>query len=1147
MTRDDITNSDGPLDTHVTGHESASTRDGAGSESEETPGSTTLHAIQNCIDLLDQVWPSGGQHDEKTPNEIGHFLILRELGRGGFGVVFLAEDTRLGRKVALKVPRVEVGVQADGWRRFVREAKAASRLDHPNLVPLLEAGTIGHVGYIASAFVEGPSLSAWLKQVEELPPPRLAARLVATLARAIEHVHDRGILHRDLKPANVLLQFKSGAPATRNSTDVRDELPFVPRICDFGLAKLEDLETEETQTNVTIGSPPYMAPEQVEARKQDIGPATDVYGLCAILYEVLTGRPPFRGDTKPETLRQVIADEPIAPRRSRPGLPHDLETICLKGLVKRPEKRYATAAKLADDLERFLGGLPIMARPVSSAERAWKWCRRHSLAALLSTLAVLIVVSAMVAVLWHQATLRRHNDTLKQVNSHLRQAMVSAAESEREALDQRQRADQRERLARRQLADHQVRQAQEAVKSGDFELAQRLLDTAGPELDSTGRRGFAWSYLRRLVQDRVLVLSGHDAPVVTLAVSPDGQSLVSADTRGTVRLWELATGRSQALEPRHRLQVDRLDFSPDGRMLASSASRETFLWEIPTGLFRGRLAGLDNLVYRHFFSADNAWITVLQCQPPNHKGRFTCARIAAPSESYSLRPAEAVDRERQGLNDDELQFLADMLEDESIDGLSRFTHAEFRHSFERSRPRGVAFTRGGMLAVLGRGDGTFEVALVSIGKPVALGRVHEQGVAIVLTNYDKLGIHLSPLERLQLERLVSRIAPGAAGPKRKGDGSFILRVDHRETVAFSPVGESFARWQSGKQSLSLIDSVTGKERSRYQLGPLFDVSALSYSPDGSRLVVGASDRLIRIWRWTTPSDPPQPRGHAPAEVWSMAFSPDGRSLASAGDDRMIRLWDVASGREQAVLAGHQSLVTAVAASADGSTWASGSFDKTVTLWDAVTGQPRAKLVGHTDQIRALAVSHNGRLLASGGSDRAIRLWDIATKSPRGDPLVGHIDRVHALAFQPDGRLLASGGPDQTIRLWDLDTGRYRPIETGAQIFALAFSPDGTRLASAHEVGKIQIWDVDSGQAVRSLRGHSGDVLSLAFSPDGATLASAAMDRTVRIWDPITGQEVLCLTGHQARVNAVAYSPDGHTLASADHNGRIKLWHDGETP
>ena len=265
------------------------------------------------------------------------------------------------------------------------------------MVPVLETGEAGPVGYIASVYVDGPSLETWLARRPEPVPPRLAARLVATLARAIDHAHQRGILHRDLKPANVLLQVLR---ADERPSDRRDHesLPFTPRICDFGLAKLMEAEAEESQSIFVAGSPPYMAPEQAEGRKADIGPATDVYGLGAILYELLTGRPPFRGKTNLETLKQVAAEEPVPPRQVRPGVPRDLETICLKCLAKKPGRRYATAAALADDLERFLDGRPILARPVSSLERAWKWGRRHPALASLLVFMLLAGAASMVGV-----------------------------------------------------------------------------------------------------------------------------------------------------------------------------------------------------------------------------------------------------------------------------------------------------------------------------------------------------------------------------------------------------------------------------------------------------------------------------------------------------------------------------------------------------------------------------------------------------------------------------------------------------------------------------------------------------------------------------------------------------------------------------
>ncbi|MGO9812910.1 MAG: serine/threonine-protein kinase, partial [Isosphaeraceae bacterium] len=374
--------------------------------------SSTLSDIRSCIQLLDRVWPREGalpfpSPPNPVPATLGRFRILGELGRGGFGVVFLAEDPMLGRKLALKVPRVEVLSRGDAWRQFLREAMAASRLDHPNLVPLLETGEIGAVGYIASVYVEGPSLEAWLARQTERMPTRHAARLIVTLARAMDYVHQRGILHRDLKPANVLLQESATGDPASSARD-GESSPFVPRICDFGLAKLLDMEAEETRSLVVAGSPSYMAPEQAEGRKQEIGPATDVYGLGAILYELLAGRPPFRGKTSLETLRQVVTEEPISPRQLRAGVTRDLETICLKCLAKKPARRYSTAAALADDLERSLAGRPILARPAPAWERAWKWGRRRPTLASLAVLSILTVFVGLVGLL----VLARMNEQL---------------------------------------------------------------------------------------------------------------------------------------------------------------------------------------------------------------------------------------------------------------------------------------------------------------------------------------------------------------------------------------------------------------------------------------------------------------------------------------------------------------------------------------------------------------------------------------------------------------------------------------------------------------------------------------------------------------------------------------------------------------
>jgi eukaryotic-like serine/threonine-protein kinase len=322
--------------------------------------------------------------DDIVVRQVGRFHILRTLGQGGGGIVFLAFDPDLRREVALKVPHLAVMITPDMRRRFLREARTAACLDHPNLVPVHEAGESHGVCFLVSAYCRGGSLAQWLAARTTPVPVRLAAEWLAVLADAVQYVHAHGIYHRDIKPGNILLDPRSDPPS--------GEQMFVPRLTDFGLAKLREAQTESTRSGVVMGTLSYMAPEQVEGRVRDIGPATDVYGLGAVLYEVLAGRPPFRGATDADTLSQVLTEEPVPLRRVRRDVALDLETVCLKCLEKEPVRRYASAADLASDLRCFLSGEPIQARPVGRIERLGKWVRRRPAKTILFALGVLLML-----------------------------------------------------------------------------------------------------------------------------------------------------------------------------------------------------------------------------------------------------------------------------------------------------------------------------------------------------------------------------------------------------------------------------------------------------------------------------------------------------------------------------------------------------------------------------------------------------------------------------------------------------------------------------------------------------------------------------------------------------------------------------------
>ncbi len=399
---------------------------------------TRLERDLGCLQLLEQFWPRSPAAPVAGPATLGRFVIRRELGRGGFGVVFLAHDPQLRREVALKVPRTEALVAGDLRERFLREARAAAGLNHPNLVPVYEVGEVGALCYIASAYCPGPDLAAWLKARTEPVPFRDAAQLLATLAGAVQHAHDRGIVHRDLKPANILLMASPKCeirnpkriPITQEDNPKPDggevsdfgisdfgvvsDFGFrisdfalsevAPKVTDFGLAKLiEEVDGAPTQSGVIVGTPHYMAPEQASGKSREVGPPADVYALGSILYEALTGQPPFAGESTLDILLQVRTAAPRPPSRLRPRLPRDLETICLKCLEKEPGRRYVCARDLADDLARFLSDEPIRARPIPWWGRGLRWVRRHPARALTALLVVLALTGAVAGYwLWHQ-------------------------------------------------------------------------------------------------------------------------------------------------------------------------------------------------------------------------------------------------------------------------------------------------------------------------------------------------------------------------------------------------------------------------------------------------------------------------------------------------------------------------------------------------------------------------------------------------------------------------------------------------------------------------------------------------------------------------------------------------------------------------
>ncbi len=322
--------------------------------------------------------PSYAQNQHVPLPHIPHMKDIEMIGTGGMAVVYRAKQPDLGRTVAIKMLNLKHGHDSVAAVRLQSEAAAMAQLRHPGITQVFEYGSYDNSPYIVMEYLDGGTLADLIKKHQL--PTRWVARTVETVARAVQHAHDRAIIHRDLKPSNILL--------TREGQ---------PKVSDFGVAKLMKLDLQLTQTNQFMGTPQYTSPEQLKPAGT-ITTLVDIYSLGVILYEALTGQPPHKGTTTGEVVYKVLHTEPIKPRRLRPEIPRDLETICMKCLDKDPEKRYHTAEALADDLQAFLEKMPITARPVSVTERVWKWCRRHPVsAALLGWLVTLLLVGSTIA------------------------------------------------------------------------------------------------------------------------------------------------------------------------------------------------------------------------------------------------------------------------------------------------------------------------------------------------------------------------------------------------------------------------------------------------------------------------------------------------------------------------------------------------------------------------------------------------------------------------------------------------------------------------------------------------------------------------------------------------------------------------------
>jgi WD40 repeat protein/serine/threonine protein kinase len=1025
---------------------------------------------------------ASGQQQGGSPADwpcIPGYELRRELGHGGMGVVYEARQVALDRLVAVKLFRADLHAGEDELARFRGDAEVVARLAHPHIVAIYDIGEAGGRPFFALELVEGGSLADTIEGTPQ--PARQAAKLVAVLARAMHFVHQRGIVHRDLKPANMLLVSSDRPEAVQLGSTPEDVAGYEPKITDFGLAKRLDLGVGRTQPGAILGTPSYMAPEQAGGRNKEIGPATDVYALGATLYELLTGRPPFRAGTPLDTMLQVISDEPVPPARLNPMVPRDLETVCLKCLEKEPARRYATAEELAADLGRFLDGEPVVARPVSGVERGLRWARRHPAATGLiaaSGVALLALVGLAVA-------------------GYYTMWLNDAREGEKA---QRERADGL-------LYFMSIERAHSAWRENDVKRADEILAGCDPAL-----RNWEWGYLYRLCHSDLRTFRGHTDAVVAVAWSSDGSRLASASVDKTVKIWDVQTGEEVLSLQGYTGAVGGMAFSPDGTRLASASydrgatnkPGEVKLWDARTGQELRTLLGHTGGVRGVAWSPDGT-------------------RLASASYDKTVK-------------------VWDTKTGQEVLSLQGHTEAVMGVAWSPDGKR-LASASDGYLGLREGVFAEVKVWDAKNGQEVLTPEGHMAPVCGVVWSPD--GARLaSAWPGQRRSDFPSPVEGGVTIWDAKTGREMLTLKEHPGAVngiALSPDGTHLASAGGWENPIVMVrDSHTGQEVLTLK-GHTGAVNSVAFSPDGKRLASASVDRTVKVWEVEWGQEALVLKGHTD-EVQGVAWSPDGRRLASASWDKTVKVWDAQTGQEALTLKGHGyeghgDEVWVVAWSPDGQRLASAGVHWWVNVWDARTGKEALTLMGHTDSVFGVCFSPDGKRLASASKDKTVKVWDAQT----GQEILtikGHTDEVLGVAWSPDGTRLASASNDQTVKVWDAQTGQEALSLQGHTY--VAWSPDGKRLASAGVDGTVKVWDASTGRETLSLQGKNGRV---AWSPDGTRLASASLGNTVKVWDAKTGQEALTLRGHAGGVWSVAWSPDGSRLASAGGRGdlTVRVW------